>query len=445
MDRKSGSMIIALAMIVLAAASAAGEMPGNTANPQAVQEVLAGKRATANAAWWGFQEEDSTEALQAAINSGAKRVLVPNMTKDWIVRPLKLAGHQELILEDGVVITAKRGEYRGSGDSLLNARDISDLVIRGYGATVRMQKEDYISGDLLDRLGWNRWFGAYKKAEGRMTLKLRGATDVGVYGLTLRDSGGDGIYVQDCKNIRIQDVVCDNNYRQGISVIEVDGLTVENSVFKNTWGTPPAAGLDIEPDHPTQGIRHVAFRNCRFEDNYGDGIELNLARMRSEAGDVSILFDNCRVSSRRGTGIRVSKVRDDVGGLIEFRNCVVENTEGYGIKVNDKSAAAARVKFVNCAVRNVANNRKYSGAWTPVWIGIGAAANSAKQQGGIEFVNCSVEDRYDRPLITVDEPDGEYSLVDVTGNINGRNPFGVRTALGKKHERVTLAVTESER
>ena len=441
MDLKIISM-----MIVLAAASAAGEMPGNTANPQAVQEVLAGKRATANAAWWGFQEEDSTGVLQAAINSGAERVLVPNMTKDWIVRPLKLAGHQELILEDGVVITAKRGEYRASGDSLLNARDISDLAIRGYGATVRMQKEDYISGDVLERLGWNRWFGAYKKAEGRMTLRLRGSTNVGVYGLTLRDSGGDGIYVHDCKNIRIQDVVCDNNYRQGISVIEVDGLTVENSVFKNTWGTPPAAGLDIEPDRPTQGIRHVAFRNCRFEDNYGDGIELNLARMRSEAGDVSILFDNCRVSSRRGTGIRVSKVRDDgPGGLIEFRNCVVENTEGYGIKVNDKSAAKARVKFVNCAVRNVANNRKYSGAWTPVWIGMGGGANAAKQQGGIEFVNCSVEDRYDRPLITVDEPEGEYSLVDVTGNINGRNPFGVRIALGKKHERVTLAVTESER
>lgn len=438
------SIMIALATIALTAASAAGEMPGNTANPQAVQEVMAGKRATANAAWWGFQEEDSTEALQAAINSGAKRVIVPNMTKDWVVLPLKLAGHQELILEDGVVITAKRGEYRGKGDSLLNARDISDLVIRGYGATVRMQKEDYITGDLLDRLKWNRWFGAYPKAEGRMTLRLRGATNVGVYGLTLRDSGGDGIYVQACKNIRIQDVICDNHYRQGISVIEVEGLTVENSVFKNTWGTPPAAGLDIEPDRPNQRLRDITFRNCRFEDNAGDGIEMNLARMRSEAGDVSILFDNCRVSSRRGTGIRLSKLRDDVGGLIEFRNCVVENTEGYGIKVNDKSAAAARLKFVNCAVRNVANNRKYSGAWTPVLIGVGAAANASKKQGGIDFVNCSVEDRYDRPVLTVEEQEGENSLLDVTGSIRVRNPFGVRTALGKKHERLTLAVTGTE-
>ena len=66
----------------------------------------------------------STEALQAAIQSGAKRVVVPNMTKDWIVRPIQLAGNQELILEDGVVITAKRGEYRSRRGQRILRQDI---------------------------------------------------------------------------------------------------------------------------------------------------------------------------------------------------------------------------------------------------------------------------------------------------------------------------------
>ena len=79
---------------------------GHAKNPQAVVEVQAGKRAEANAAWWGFDEEDATEAIQAAIRSGAKRVIVPNVGKDWIVRPLQLASDQELVLEPGVVITA---------------------------------------------------------------------------------------------------------------------------------------------------------------------------------------------------------------------------------------------------------------------------------------------------------------------------------------------------
>jgi hypothetical protein len=90
---------------------------GNARNPEAVAEVLAHKRAVANAAWWGFDAEDATAALQAAIRSGAKRVVVPNLGRDWIVRPLSLASDQELVLEPGaILLTAKRGAYRESGD-----------------------------------------------------------------------------------------------------------------------------------------------------------------------------------------------------------------------------------------------------------------------------------------------------------------------------------------
>jgi hypothetical protein len=135
----------ALATLLLVANSAfAAEPPANIANPQAVADVLAGKETTANAAWWGVDPEDSTSALQAAIDSGARRVVVPKMESDWIIRPIKLAGNQELVFEKGVVVTAKRGEYRAKNDSVFTARDVSNLVIKGDGATVRMQKEDYI-------------------------------------------------------------------------------------------------------------------------------------------------------------------------------------------------------------------------------------------------------------------------------------------------------------
>ena len=76
------------------------EIPGNVKSPETVKDVLDGKRTIANAAWWGFDEYDATECLQSAIDSGAKRVIVPNMTKDWIVRPVKLAGDQEIIQLD---------------------------------------------------------------------------------------------------------------------------------------------------------------------------------------------------------------------------------------------------------------------------------------------------------------------------------------------------------
>ena len=61
-NKRMISFLIAVASLPLAA----GETIGNTANPQAIKEVVEGKRGVANAAWWGFNEEDSTEALQAA-------------------------------------------------------------------------------------------------------------------------------------------------------------------------------------------------------------------------------------------------------------------------------------------------------------------------------------------------------------------------------------------
>src|SRR5262249_26639859 len=142
-----------------------------------------------------FDEDDSTDLLQAAIDSGAKTVIVPNVGQDWIVRPIRLAGNQELILEKGVVITAKRGEYREKKDSVFTAKNVDNLTIKGHGATIRMHKEDYIVGLVLKDLGWNLWLGEYVKAEWRMCLAIRGCTNVTVEGLTLRDSGGDGLYI----------------------------------------------------------------------------------------------------------------------------------------------------------------------------------------------------------------------------------------------------------
>ena len=418
----------------------------NSKNPKAIAELQSGKRTTVNAAWWGFNEDDATDALQAAIRSGAKRVIVPNLGKDWIVRPLLLASDQELVLEEGVVVTAMRGAYRGSGDSVFNANDLTNLTIRGYGATVRMQKEDYIVGKVLKDLGWNRWYGQYEKAEWRMTLAIRGCSNVTVEGLTLRDSGGDGIYIQGggkltySKDIHIKDVLCDNNYRQGISIISVDGLLVEDSAFNNTWGTPPSSGVDIEPDTATERIKNVVFRNCRFADNYGDGIEVFLANLKTNSENVSILFDHCNVTSQRGPGLRVTRVGDDgPDGLIEFRNCVVEGTVGYGIKVRDKSAGHARVRFVECNVKDAANDRNFADIWAPVALEA-SATDRQKKLGGVDFVDCAIEDARARPAVVVRS---ELGLFDVTGTITVRNPHGLKTEFCEKQEGVTLRVKEA--
>ena len=72
-------------------------------------------------------------------------------------------------------------------------------------------------------------------AEWRMVLEICSCTNVTISGMTLAESGGDGIYLgtaggdKPCKNVVIKDVICDRNYRQGISVINAENLLILHS------------------------------------------------------------------------------------------------------------------------------------------------------------------------------------------------------------------------
>jgi hypothetical protein len=57
-----------------------------------------------------------------------------------------------------------------------------------------------------------------------------------------------------------------------------ENMTVENSMFSNTAGTPPAAGVDLEPDHPTYRFINISFVNCSFVNNQGGGIDMTTVR-----------------------------------------------------------------------------------------------------------------------------------------------------------------------
>ena len=110
--------VLILTGMMLACGCWANAVPGKGRNPEAGAQVAAGVLATANASWWGFDSEDATDALQGAINSKAKTVIVPFMNAPWQVRPIFLRSNLELIFEPGVVVLAKKGEFKERLDCL---------------------------------------------------------------------------------------------------------------------------------------------------------------------------------------------------------------------------------------------------------------------------------------------------------------------------------------
>ena len=407
--------------------------PPNAPNPAAVAEALARTRPEANAAWWGFDAADATDAIQGAIDSGVGRVVVPFMGEPWIIRPVRMRGDLELVFEPGVVVLAKEGEFLGGGDCLFRADDASHITVRGYGAVLRMRKRDYQQEP-------------YTRAEWRMTLSFNGCTDVLVEGVRLESSGGDGIYIGAtgrqyfCKDVVIRDVVCYDHHRQGISVIGAENLLLENCAFANTWGTAPGAGLDLEPDSPHERLVNVVVRECVFENNEGHEILVYPKNLNSDGPPVSIRFEDCLMrkttldgvaqgigrdaDSHGWAGICVGAVGDDgPEGTIEFINCTVDCTGKESVKVFDKSPDRARVRFVNCNFKDSwqVHHPSYWGLRVPVYFEI-RRPHIASSFGGVEFDGCHVYDTLGRPSVLLGRRNEELGVREVVGDIVVHGP-----------------------
>ncbi|MGI5820011.1 MAG: right-handed parallel beta-helix repeat-containing protein [Armatimonadota bacterium] len=390
------------------------------ANQEMIDRVAAGELTEARASWWGFDAEDSTEALQAAINSGAAKLIVEDMGSPWVVTPIELASNQEIVFEDGVEILAKRGEFHGRGDCLVTARGVENVTLRGYGATFRMWQEDYANLDL------------YQPSEWRHALSLRGASDINVFGLTLRDSGGDGIYfgrgADDATNlnVHVKDVVCDNNYRQGISVITAENVLIEDTIMRDTSGTAPQAGIDFEPNGPQERIKNFVMRNCLTENNNSSGYMFYLGSLSADSEPLSIRVENCRSINDHGSAVQFSvggTLESAVGGTVEFIDCTFESSRGAGISIS-KPARQGLLRFERCEVINTAGD---SEALSPIVFG--SRTNADTPVGGVQFVDVVVRDLPDRPLMRYGDRVGGIPVEAITGNLILMDADGNRTDL----------------
>lgn len=244
--------------------------------------MFAGPAATAaappgyvDASAYGWNASDATTALQNAINnSGGLNVYVPKMASDWIIGPVTLRSNQTVLFQSGVVVTAKAGAFPSDTAphrdlSLLTAPlDATNVTLSGYGATLRMHPDEY----------------DYTLSATHHAVRIWRGSHITVEGLTIQDTGGDGIYVgggssasdqnQYSSNVLIKDVHLNRAYRNGISLISADGVTIDNAVISNTNGAAPRPrlGIDLEPNYTGQRLRNITIQNSIFNGNLGGGI-----------------------------------------------------------------------------------------------------------------------------------------------------------------------------
>lgn len=374
----------------------------------AIREVAEGKRTEARADWWGFDEKDSSEFLQAAIKSKARKVVIPNMGRPWITRPLKLRSDLELVFEKGVELQALRGDFLDTNASLFSGSNVRNVSISGQGGVVlRMWKEDYQKPP-------------YKPAEWRHTFNFHGAENITLSNLELRESGGDGIYLgttagKACKHITIRKMRCIGHHRQGISVINAEDLLVEDCEFNLTKGTAPQAGIDFEPNDPTERLKNCVLRRCVFDQNAASGILFALGRMDASSEPLSITIEDCESRGNHTALVFAMRNPAGVSGRVDFRRCVFADSTHDPVRLRSKTLPGPLLNFEKCVFRHLTVTEKEGAP-----ISIFSHEGQGDPLGGIHFDDCIVEDNAARHPLAYDDLDGTR-LEKVTGRITVRH------------------------
>lgn len=381
---------------------------GSSARPDLVREVLDGKRQVAMASWWGFSAEDSTNCLQSAINSRVKRLIIDLQSSPWVTRPLAGVSNQEIVFQAGTQLVALNGAFHGREDCLLSFKECENIIIRGEkrdggrSTHIVMQKKDYQSG-------------AYEPSEWRHGISLSGCRSVLIQDLSIEKTGGDGIYLGASsktgadRNVVIRRVDCNDNHRQGISVISAENILIDDCRMRNTKGTDPQAGIDFEPNSPTDILVNCVLRGCVSEGNAGTGYQICPQQMNSKSKPISITLDHCVSRSNSLHGIHFCSAQNDQPtGQLCISHFLSENDGMAGLAVQFNPFDAVSIQMDDSTIRNAARKDDF---FASIYLQGGGA--DARPTGNVHFNRVKVEDDTDRPIIRIRSSKTE----DITGSI----------------------------
>lgn len=197
---------------------------------------------------------DNTSQLQQLINAGGT-VTLPVGT--WNINAevgLGLVSNLILNIPVGCVL-----------QTIPNANTWSRVILGSSVQNVQINFNGQIVGDKTTHLNQDGQWG--------MGIELENCSNVAILGTgVISNCWGDGLYLIGCQNIKAIDVIFDSNRRNDCSVISIDGLVFQGCAFNSSGGTAPEAGIDLEPDLPTEFIKNVSISGCQFVNNAGCGI-----------------------------------------------------------------------------------------------------------------------------------------------------------------------------
>lgn len=280
-----------------------------------------------NVKWFGAKGDgitDDTKAIQDAFNAGAnKEVNIPD--GKYMINALVGVFPQS----NTTIKFAKNAQLNVIPNSSVNYNCIN---VKNVNNVTLM--DPTVIGDRLDHTG--------SKGEWGMGISIIGASkNIKIISPKTTNCWGDGIYIDGCSDIYIENMFSDNNRRQGMSVVSVDGLFVNGALVINSNGTPPQSGIDIEPDYDTDILNNIRLLNVVTKNNTsGYGITINLNSFTTINKDINITIENHKdYGSFNSIGINNARPSKAIlKGAITLNNIYSENALSDGIYIINYAA-----------------------------------------------------------------------------------------------------------
>lgn len=216
----------------------------------------------------GRSSYDCTGGIQAAMATAGK-LFVPAGV--YLVKQLNLKSDIEVYGEGEA--SELRAHDRSLACEFMLATYLRDGGTRFVADNMRnIHLHDLKLAGRVAEFGYEQYF---------YLLAVNATSDLTVERVTFHGFRGDGMYVgsgtlarteRHNQRIAVRDCVFDGavkDNRNGLSVIDCDGLTVENCVFRNIGNAKlsrSVGGIDFEPDHDWSVYRNVTIARCKFID-----------------------------------------------------------------------------------------------------------------------------------------------------------------------------------
>ena len=283
--------------------------------------------------------ESNTAAQNVAIMNAAMmisgNVICPDRDELYMVD--STIGNGMMVPSNTVLTFAKGVTFKSTDNADDNYRVLwmqNVVNVRIYGGIFR--------GDKNTHLGTT--------GEGGHAVAIYGSRDIAMYGTEGHDSWGVGLALVDVEDFYGEDIFCTNGRQNCCAIVYGKNIELVRPRFTFASGTAPAAGIDIEPNNPSEPLQGIRLIDPITENNEGVGINIALRFLVDSDQDIDITIIN-HVDRGSLTGFWIAQLDESttgsVDGSINYINGTTFDNKASGILVSNYASKTTPKIFID--------------------------------------------------------------------------------------------------